>query len=147
MRKLIIPFLLSALFATISAAQSATPEAVIDDFIKAWNSHEVEAFDRLFTGDAIWIPIAEVRVVGHAEVVSGFADIHKTWAKTTTIVAKDSKVQMIRPDVAVLLFHGRYLKDGKEDPELDRAMILVATKEGDGWKIATGQLTKQHEGR
>jgi hypothetical protein len=29
---------------------------------------------------------------------------------------------------------------------LDRAMMLVAVKQGDGWKIAAGQLTKQHEG-
>ena len=26
----------------------------LDDFLKAWNSHDANAFDRLFTEDAIW---------------------------------------------------------------------------------------------
>ena len=136
----------SALIAATSAAQSATPEAVVDDFVKAWNSHDVKAFDRLFSEDAIWVPVAEVRVVGHSDVVAGFEEIHTTWAKTTTITAKEIKVQLVRPDVAVILFHSKYLQDGKEVPVLDRAMMLVAVKGADGWKIAAGQLTKQHEG-
>lgn len=145
-RKLLAPFAVFALFAAKAAAQTATPEAVIDAFVNAWNSHDVKAFDRLFTADAIWVPIAEVRVVGHADVVKGFEEIHTTWAKQTTVSAKDPKVQLVRPDVAVILFHAKYLKEGKEVPVLDRAMIIVAVKEADGWKIAVGQLTKQHEG-
>jgi len=145
-RNLVVLFAMSATFAAKAAAQSATPEAVVDDFVKAWNTHDVKAFDRLFTADAIWVPVAEVRVVGHADVVKGFEEIHTTWAKKTTITAKDTKMQLVRPDVAVILFHGRYLQDGKEEPGLDRAMILVAVREADGWQIAAGQLTKQHEG-
>ncbi len=144
--KFVALFLASALFAAKAAAQSTTPEAVVDDFVKAWNSHDVKVFDRLFTEDAIWVPVAEVRVVGHADVVKGFEDIHNTWAKKTTITAKDTKVQLVRPDVAVILFHAKYVQDGKEVPVLDRAMILVVVKGADGWKIAAGQLTKQHEG-
>jgi uncharacterized protein (TIGR02246 family) len=144
--KFVALLLASALFAAKAAAQSTTPEAVADDFVKAWNSHDVKAFDRLFTEDAIWVPVAEVRVVGHADVVKGFEDIHNTWAKKTTITAKDTKVQLVRPDVAVILFHAKYVQDGKEVPMLDRAMILVVVKGADGWKIAAGQLTKQHEG-
>lgn len=146
LRKFVALLLASALFAAQAEAQSTTPEAVVGDFVKAWNSHDVKAFDRLFTEEAIWIPIAEVRVVGHADVVKGFEEIHSTWAKKTTITAKDTKVQLVRPDVAVVLFHGRYLQDGKEVPVLDRAMIFVVVKGTDGWKIAVGQLTKQHKG-
>ena len=144
--KLVTVLFMSTLVAATGAAQSATPEVVVDDFVKAWNTHDVKAFDRLFTEDAIWVPVAEVRVVGRADVVKGFEDIHTTWAKKTTITAKDTKVQVVRPDVAVILFHANYLQDGKEVPVLDRAIILVAVKEPDGWKIAAGQLTKQHEG-
>ena len=144
--KLLALLAVSALFAAKATAQPATPEAVIDAFVAAWNAHDVKAFDRLFTANAIWVPIAEVRVEGHADVVKGFEEIHTTWAKKTTVTAKDTKVQLVRPDVAVILFHAKYLQDGKEVPVLDRAMIIVAVKEADGWKIAAGQLTKQHEG-
>ena len=64
MRKVIIPLFVSALFASMSAAQSATPVVVVEDFLKAWNSHDTKAFDRVFTQDAIWVTLAQTRVVG-----------------------------------------------------------------------------------
>jgi uncharacterized protein (TIGR02246 family) len=144
--KPIAALFVSAFLAAAAAAQSANPAAVVQDFVSAWNSHDVKAFDRLFADDAIWVPVAEARVIGHHDVIEGFEEIHTTWAKKTTITAKDTKVQLVRPDVAVILFHAKYLEDGKEVPALDRAMIIVAVKGADGWKIAAGQLTKQHEG-
>jgi len=144
--KIIILLFVSVLFAATSAAQSATPVAVVDDFLKAWNSHDANAFDRLFTKDAIWVPVAETRVVGHSDVIKEFEQIHTKWAKKTTIIARDIKAQSIRPDVAVILFHGKFVQDAKEVPALDRAMIMVAVKQADGWRVAAGQVTKQHEG-
>jgi uncharacterized protein (TIGR02246 family) len=144
--RVIIPLFMSLLFAATSAAQSATPVAVIDDFLKAWNSHDAKAFDRLFTQDAIWVPVAETRVAGHADVIKEFEQIHTTWAKKTTIIARDVKVQSVRPDVAVILFQAKFVQDAKEVPVLDRSMIMVAVKQTDGWRIAAGQFTKRHEG-
>ena len=144
--KVIILLFVSALFAATSAAQSATPVAVVDDFLKAWNSHDAKAFDRLFTEDAIWVPVPETRVVGHSDVIKEFQRIHTTWAKKATIIARDIKVQSIRPDVAVILFHAKFVQDSKEVPVLDRSMVMVAVNQVDGWRIAAGQVTKQHEG-
>ena len=144
--KLIVPPFVSVLFASMSAAQSATPVVVVDDFLKAWNSHDAKAFDRLFTQDAIWVPVAETRVLGHADVIKEFEHIHTAWAKNTTIIARDIKVQSVCPDVAVILFHAKFVQDAKEAPVLDRAVMMVAVKQDDGWRIATGQITKQHEG-
>jgi uncharacterized protein (TIGR02246 family) len=145
-RKVIIPLFASVLFASMSAAQSATPVVVVDDFLKAWNSHDAKAFDPLFTQDAIWVPVAETRAIGHADVIKQFEQIHTTWAKKTTIIARDIKVQSVRPDVAMILFHAKFVQDAKEVPVLDRAMIMVAVKQADGWRVAAGQVTKQHEG-
>jgi uncharacterized protein (TIGR02246 family) len=145
-RKVIIPLFASVLFASMSAAQNATPVVVVDDFLKAWNSHDAKAFDRLFTQDAIWVPVAETRVIGHADVIKQFEQIHTTWAKKTTIIARDIKVQSVRPDVAMILFHAKFVQDAKEAPLLDRAVIMVVVKQADGWRIAAGQVTKQHEG-
>lgn len=98
MRKVIIPLFVSVLFASMSAAQSATPVVVVDDFLKAWNSHDAKAFDRLFTEDASWVPVAESRIVGHSDVIKEFEQIHTTWAKKTTVIGRDIKVQSVRPD-------------------------------------------------
>jgi uncharacterized protein (TIGR02246 family) len=132
-------------YASSAFAQSSSPEAVANDFVKAWNSHDMKAFDRVFTDDAIWVPVAEARVEGRNNIVKDLTEIHTTWAKTTTIRQSVLKVQMLRPDVAVVLFHLKYVEDGKDVPGIDRAMVIVAIKQNDGWRIATGQITKQHE--
>ncbi len=144
---LLASLFLSICFLTRSQAQSATPEALVDDFVKAWNSHDGKAFDPLFTDDAIWVPVAEARTEGRSAIVKDFSEIHATWAKTTTVGGQSAmKVQQLRPDVAVVLFHLKFMEGGKEVPGIDRAMVIVAVKEAGGWKIATGQITKQHEG-
>lgn len=107
----------------------------------------MKAFHRLFTDDAIWVPVAEVMDEGRANIIKDLGDAHNTWAQTTTLKHSGAlKIRQIRPDVAALLFHLHFVQDGKEVAELDRAMIIVAVKQPDGWKIAVGQLTKQHEG-
>lgn len=146
MRKVITLLFLSVLLASMSAAQSATPLVLVDDFLKAWNSHDAKAFDRLFTQDAIWVPVAESRAIGHADDIKEFEQIHTTWAKKAAIIARDIKVQTVCPDVAVILFQAKFVQDAKEAPLLDRAVIMVAVKQADGWRIAAGQDAKQHEG-
>jgi hypothetical protein len=53
-----------SVFILLSSAAASTarrsPESLADDFVAAWDSHDVKAFDRLFRNDAIWIPVAEV---------------------------------------------------------------------------------------
>jgi len=142
--KILALLVLCAFFASSSAAQSVSPEAVADDFVKAWNSHDVKAFDRLFTDDAIWIAVAESRIEGRTNIIKDFAEIHSTWAKTTTVAASAKEARTLKLDVAVVLFHLRYLdKQGNLVPNIDRAMILVTVKQTNGWRIAVGQITKE----
>ena len=131
---------------TACLSQSATPQGAADLFVKAWNTHDMKAFDRLFTKDAIWVPVAESMDKGRAMIVKDFAEAHKTWAKTTAIKRDAVTVLQVTPDVATLFFHGHFLVDGKVVPEIDRALILVVTKKSGKWQIAAGQLTKQHDG-
>jgi hypothetical protein len=75
----------------------------------------MKAFDRLFTDDAIWVPLAEIMDEGRVSIIKDLGDAHNTWAKTTTLTRSGPlKVRQVRPDVAVLLFHLHFLNDGKE---------------------------------
>ena len=128
-----------------SSAQSASPESIATDFTKAWNSHDVKAYDRLFADHAVWVPVAEFRVIGHDEVVQGFAEIHSSWAKDTTVSLTALHVESVSPDVSVIFFHSTVDSldaQGKLQPGPDRAVILVAVRNTDGWRIAAGQITK-----
>lgn len=128
------------------AAQPATPAALPDAFVAAWNAHDPRAFERLYTAEAVWVPVAEERTKGRAAIVSEFAKIHTGdgWARRTTIALKGAaEVRMLRPDVATIFFHMDFVSDGQPLPGFQRALILVATREGGAWKIAAGQLTKE----
>jgi len=142
-RKTLIILFLSVCFVGRCFAQSADAKTIVDDFVKAWNTHDMKAFDRLFTNEAIWVPVAEVRDEGRINIVKDLGEAHATWAKTTTVVPSAIKIQSLRSDIAVLLFHVNFVESGKQVPGIDRAMLIVAVKESDGWKIAAGQITKQ----
>ena len=138
--KVFAPLFLSICFVISSSAQSSSPEALVGDFVKAWSSHDMKALDRLLTDDAIWVPVAEVIDEGRGNIVKDFSEAHTTWAKTTTVVPTSAtKVRTLRPDIAVVLFHLGFLdKQGKRIPDIDRAMLVVAVKQSDGWRIAVG---------
>jgi uncharacterized protein (TIGR02246 family) len=142
-RNILIILFLSVCFIGSGFGQGLDPKTIVDDFVKAWNTHDMKAFDRLFTNDAIWVPVAEVRDEGRINIVKDLGEAHATWAKTTTLVPNAIKIQSLRSDIAVLLFHLKYEENGKQVPGIDRAMLIVAVKESDGWKIAAGQITKQ----
>jgi len=145
--KVFASLLLSICYVTTSSAQSATPQATVNDFVNAWNTHDGKAFDRLFTDDITFVSVAEMRDEGRTDVVKGFTYIHTAgWAKNTTLLPNAIKVQTLRPDVAVVLFHtslaGRLDEQGKRMPDVDRAMVFVTVKQTDGWRVAVGQVTK-----
>jgi uncharacterized protein (TIGR02246 family) len=111
----------------------------------AWNSHDVKAFERLFTEQAVWVPSAEHRAVGRAEVVEAFAAVLSAFAKDTTMIVSDVHVESVSPDVAVVYFHCTvepFDPGGTLQPNPPGAVILVAVREADGWRIAGGQLTR-----
>ncbi len=125
------------------SARLAGPEAVVGDFTTAWNTHDMKAYDRLFTDDAVWIAVAESRVNGRGKIVEDFRDIHSSWAAKTTVVASAIEVHPVRPDVAVVLFHTGYLDEqGQALPGVDRAVITVVVQDAGNWKIAVPPTTQ-----
>jgi uncharacterized protein (TIGR02246 family) len=111
-RNILIILFLSVCFVEGGSGQSRDPKTIVDDFVKAWNTHDMKAFDRLVTNEAIWVPVAEVRDKGRINIVKDLAEAHATWAKTTTVVPSAMTIQSLRPDIAVLLFHLKYVENG-----------------------------------
>lgn len=127
-------------------AGAPSPRHVADQFVAAWNTHDLKAFEALYTPDAVWVPVAEERTRGRADILAEFAKIHTGagWAVRTTIAEKDvPEVHLLKPDVATVFFHMDFLAAGKPIAGLQRAMVLVAVRGPDGWRIAAGQLTKE----
>ncbi|WP_340648093.1 SgcJ/EcaC family oxidoreductase [Pseudoxanthomonas winnipegensis] len=121
------------------------PESLISAFVDAWNAHQAQGFERLFTEQAVWVPIAEVRDEGRAAIVQDLAAAHASWAGKTTIAPfGPSTVRIPKPGVATLFFRVKFLDaQGQPIAGIERALLLVAVQTAEGWRIAAGQLTKE----
>lgn len=119
-----------------SAAESNPPVAVVDSFVRAWNSHDTNALEQLFIEDAYLVQNVGSRIEGRSNIVADFAKAFETSKKQTTIEASDVVVRSLRPDVAAILFRTRFV--GQDEP---RAVIFVV-EHSENWRIAALQLTK-----
>jgi hypothetical protein len=61
--------------------------------------------------------------------------------KSSSVAASDALVTNPRPDVAIVQFNLMMTPSVGKEP-LGRTLLLVASREAGGWKIAAGQLTK-----
>ncbi len=126
-----------------SSLQEEGAAVVVNGFVNAWNSHDMDAFSELFAEDAIWVPVAESRLQGRGAILKDFTLIHTTWAKTTTIASSDVTVQTLSPDVSAIFLRLQYLDaNGQRLPRANHAVLIVAAKMSGRWKIASGQITK-----
>jgi uncharacterized protein (TIGR02246 family) len=124
-----------------AAAPVATAGALVERFVAAWNSHDLAAFERLFTSEATWVTTFDTRDEGREAVLKDFRVAHQGWAKSSSVAASDALVTNPRPDVAIVQFNLMMTPSVGKEP-LGRTLLLVASREAGGWKIAAGQLTK-----
>lgn len=129
-----------------SLAQSAAPEGIADRFAQAWNTHDRAAFDRLFTDDAHFIPTYDLVAEGRADVVAGIYQGHEEGTggfRETTLTPSKVSVQPLGAEAAVVHFNVSIYPPARlAMPPLERTLLLVVVEQQDGWRIASGQLTK-----
>jgi uncharacterized protein (TIGR02246 family) len=135
-------------FPADSPAQALGPEALVDGFVRAWNTHDIKLFGSLFMNDADWVTVAGVRVKGRAEIQAVLEKEHATWAKTTTFTATSTEVRFPRADVAVI--HLNWAVSGAVDREGNAALpargvtLIVAAREQAGsWSVIAGQVNRR----
>ncbi|WP_158218947.1 YybH family protein [Roseateles aquatilis] len=136
---------LSALLVTctlVARAAPPTPELTAQAFVDAWNSHDAQNFEGLFTEDAWWVPVVESRLSGRAQIVADLKQAHAIWAGRTTMASSDVVVSPLSDSAAAVLFKAGFLgQDGKR-MEPPNVLLLAVVKTPDGWRIKAGQLSK-----
>lgn len=138
---------------TVEAQEPKTPkasaedEAAIRDNVKqmesGWNAKSGASYARPFANDADFVVINGMHIQGHEAIEKNHQRIFDTVFKNTTVSLTVKQVRFLRPDVAVVHVSGhRDAPEAERKLVMDATMVMVMTKEGGQWKIASFQNTE-----
>ena len=131
-------------------AQLSEVDAIAEQFVRAWNEHDMEAFGRLFVVDADWVTASGLHVNGRDDIQAYLAREHATWAKATTMKALDTRVRRISADMAIVFLQWQI--EGALDPASKEVTmtrgnnLFVASMQQNGWSIVAGQVASRRAG-
>jgi uncharacterized protein (TIGR02246 family) len=113
--------------------------SVLADFTDAWNRHDARAFSMLFAQDADFTNVRGTSAHGRTQIETFHAPSFATKFKDTHQTITETKVRLIKPDVAAV--DARWEMTGAKGPEgqdvpLRRGLLnFVMTKESGEWVI------------
>jgi uncharacterized protein (TIGR02246 family) len=126
-------------------AEAAAAEAVGTAFVDDWNRHDMKSFGSLFVDDAQFVNVIGLWWHGRAEIQKEHEALHATRMRTSHLVARDTLVHLLGPDVAVVLMRWQLTGDTGIDgvtlPMRRGVMSLVTLRVGGSWRIASAQNT------
>jgi uncharacterized protein (TIGR02246 family) len=127
------------------AAEATAVQGVGAALVDAWNRHDMKSFGSLFADDAQFVNVIGLWWHSRAEIQKEHEALHATRMRNSHLVVTESVVQLLGPDVAVLLqrwqLTGDTGIDGVTLPMRRGVMTLVTIQEGGHWQIAAAQNT------
>jgi uncharacterized protein (TIGR02246 family) len=107
-------------------------------FQEAWNTHDMDAFGRLFHPDVTFVNRFGSYWRGVEEIVAGHAGIHASIYRDSTLNNDAPDVDQISYNAAILHFWSR-LSTGAAHPagphQVDTLILAVITLRGGEWRI------------
>jgi uncharacterized protein (TIGR02246 family) len=118
------------------------PADITKRFQEAWNTHDMEAFGRLFHADATFVNRFGTYWLGVDEIVAGHVGIHTTVYRDSTLAIDAPDVDPISDDTAILHFWTR-LSAGRAHPagphQVDTLILAVATRRDGEWRLQAAE--------
>ncbi len=114
-------------------------DKIVSNMTAAWNQRDVAAFGAAFAEDAEFTNVFGMRQSGRAEIEASHAPLFKTIFKDTELIAIETRVRLIRPDIAAV--DVRWKMSGARDPmgnpwpEREGILNWVVTLHEDRWLI------------
>ena len=145
-RTLLAVFAGTLIVAAPIAAEDDRPQALVDRFVRAWNAHDPTAMGDLFSEEADFVNAEGVWSQGRPWIRAQLERFHTTRFKGTTLVETNTRLRMVKDNVAVMHFQwemsGAVDAYGKPVPKLHGIMQIVAVQEVKGWRILSAQDTQ-----
>jgi uncharacterized protein (TIGR02246 family) len=144
MKTLVFVTLLMLGFSGQVVESQSADEAALRESVKqletGWNTKSGALFAKPFAEDADYVVINGMYIKGRAAIEAGHQRIFDTIYKDTTLSLSVKQIRFLRPEVAVVHVSGQRVGPTK-DVVNDAMIILVMTKEKQGWVIAAFQNT------
>lgn len=122
--------------------QSTGPAEIGTRFQQAWNAHDMEAFGRLFHGDATFVNRFATYWRGVDQIVAGHAGIHASVYSDSILTVDAPDVDPISDDAAILHLWTR-LSIGAAHPagphQIDTLILAVVTRRDGEWRIQAAE--------
>jgi uncharacterized protein (TIGR02246 family) len=114
------------------------PAGVTTRFEQAWNTHDMDAFGRLFHADATFVNRFGTYWRGVDQIVAGHAGIHASIYRDSTLSIDPPDIDPIDDNAAILHFWCR-LSAGLAHPagphQVDTLILAVVTNRDGEWRI------------
>jgi uncharacterized protein (TIGR02246 family) len=134
--------LMTSMALSTQQARAAEPDALVNGFVAAWNSHDAAAFGKLFAADADWVTASGLRLRGRDRIQAYLAEEHATWAKTTRMQVTNVHLRRLNPDTVTVFFEWE-ITDAAAGSSRRGNNVFVATRSGAGWSIGAGQVARK----
>ncbi len=120
-----------------------TAQTAIVDLVRtleaAWNRHDAHAFAAAFAEDAEFTNVFGMVQQGRAGIEAAHAPIFKTMFKDSRLTVAETRVRLIRPDVAAVdvkwTMTGARDPHGNPWPERSGLLNWIVTRHGERWLI------------
>ena len=126
-----------------NATDSTQIVSIIDNWQKAWNSHDMHAFANLFHEDGIWVLWNGKVWKGRDSIEKGHAEVHKTIFRNSTQKKQIEEISFVGQETVVVRLYSTLTGDERyPDKVVESRNLLVITKRKNVWKIGWGQNTR-----
>lgn len=147
-RTLLLALCTSALASVPAGATSddeAAVKAVLSGFEDAWNSHDMDAFGRLFSEDADFVNVRGTRWIGRPAIQEAHTASHAAQFKNSRLRIGETTLRFPMPEVAVARslwdLEGHTTPTGEPQPARKGILTNVLAKGPAGWKVVSSQNT------
>lgn len=146
---------LTAVFLLLTGLSMAQPTSPAGDtagvmgvgsaFVRAWNSHDMDALAGLFAMDADFVNVVGLWWHGREAIRQAHAQVHQTIFKASFLAIDSTAVKFLSPDIAVAhmiwTLTGHLTPEGIPGPPRHGILSFVMKRQEKGWLIQSAQNT------
>ena len=118
---------------------TAGVDELVKKYMAVWNAYDAKAYGDILTADATWVSLRGGYKQGRQQLVEARGHAQAQFEGKIGFTADKVETAFLKPDVALIFIQ----YSGRGDEPVAGVVSLVAVKQGDAWRIRSGQNVKK----